>query len=203
MRTSPASIPGAAVYKSTLESHFRRPLREAFGGARLDELLAGGESVGCFYQSQLQHLTEVFDLTSAPLQYQEELRRIAWGLPFYGLYTNCMLYDYPRRLDFSLVDVEKVESEWVVRSLTANSFLSAADKQNLNWPSAIYDVFAFRLEQIQKSLSFGWFRRMRNDSKFKNLFASGFLLGVMHDYATQSANPALVHAEITDDDIPF
>lgn len=73
----------------------------------------------------------------------------------------------------------------MIETLTANSFLAAADKLNDRWPSATFCIFYEPIEEIQKRLGLGWWRRLKNENKSKNIFASGYLLGAMHDCTTQ------------------
>jgi hypothetical protein len=63
--------------------------------------------------------------------------------------------------------------------------MNASDKMNAGWPSAIFAIIYAPVEDVQKQLGLGWWQRIKNKNRFKNLFASGLLLGSMHDSKTQ------------------
>jgi hypothetical protein len=177
-------IPAPAAFKAAIERNSRGSLESVFG-EKVDVLLAGGDRVAQFYSPAFEWLLSSFNLSSVPVQHRPEIEQLTRELAFYGLYTRCLLSDYPYRLDFSRVDGDRLMSEWRVETLTANSFLSAANKENNKWPSAIFALFYKPIEEIQKRLGLGWWRRLKNKNKFKNIYASGYLLGAMHDCTTQ------------------
>jgi hypothetical protein len=154
-------------------------------GPKVDSLLVGAQQVAIFYRSFFEWLLSNFNLTTVSPTLRPLLNQLSRELAYGGLYCNCVLYDYPHRLDFSKIDREELHSQWAQQSLTANSFMNTSDSMNNGWPSAIFSVMYERVEDIQKQLGLGWWKRSKNKNKFKNLFASGLLLGFMHDAKTE------------------
>jgi hypothetical protein len=179
------SAPLALSFRNNIEQRSVGSLEIAFG-PNVDRLLAGAVRVAQVYGRSFDWLLSSFDLSSIPDAYVDRVRLSARELPYFGLYTNCLMYDYPNRLNFALIDPDRIHSLWCPRTLTANSFMKACDDANRRWPSAIFSILYQPLEDLQQSLGLGWWRRtISNKNKFQNLFASGLLLGVCHDSATQ------------------
>ena len=179
------NIPTAGIVRKAIEIGGRHKLEEVFG-SDVERLLAGGEQLAIFYRDFLENLLSGFDVSSAPIQYRSKLLDISRKLAYYGLYASCLLYDYPNRVTLSANNREEVKSDWLIKTLTANSYMNAADKLNMNWPSGIFTIFYSEVPAIEKSIGLGWWRRLQNKNKFRALFASGFLLGMMHDKMTQA-----------------
>jgi hypothetical protein len=120
------------------------------------------------------------------------IRSATESLVVYGLLTHCLLFqDDSRGKADSGLDLEQLYDEWLIQSLTATSTLGAYDKNSRGIPNAIFEaVFGEQVEPFQKELGIGWWRRIRNRSKFHNLFASGICLGMMYDMRSkQLASP--------------
>jgi hypothetical protein len=179
-----STIPLAISFRSGVEHNSRNRLEDVFG-AHVDSLLSGAEKVAEFHHKSFVRLLSSFNLHTIPQVYADEIRKSAQELAYFGLYTDCLLYDYPNRLNFSVVNPEQLFADWLPKTLNANSFMRASDKANVNWPSAIFECFYPPVDAIQKKLGLGRFQRHSNENKFKNLFASGMLLGAFHDCVTQ------------------
>ncbi|MBC8030182.1 MAG: hypothetical protein H7Z16_08730 [Pyrinomonadaceae bacterium] len=154
--------------------------------------LIDGEKAVVFLSPIVAKFLTSFDVSSAPLEMRSHLQRTAEALVVYGLLTHCLLFqgDSRRKAD-SHLDLEELYDAWLIQSLTATSTLGAYDKNNQGIPNVIFDaVFGEQVEPFQKELGIGWWRRIRNRSKFHNLFASGVCLGMMYDMRSkQLASP--------------
>lgn len=154
--------------------------------------LIDGEKAVVFLSPMIAKFLTSFDVSSAPVEMRSHLQRTAEALVVYGLLTHCLLFqDDCRGEANSLLDLEQLYDEWLIQSFTATSTLEAYDKNNQGIPNAIFDaVFGEQVEPFQKELGIGWWRRIRNRSKFHNLFASGVCLGIMYDMRSkQLASP--------------
>jgi len=60
--------------------------------------------------------------------------------------------------------------------------MSAYSKDNGGYPELIFGMlYSGILEPLQKRLKLGWWRRFRNEPKFRHFFASGLVLGMLVD----------------------
>jgi CheY-like chemotaxis protein len=130
---------------------------------------------------------------------RSQLQRTAERMVFFGLRTHCVCFRCPYRFRHDdIMNLEKPYDDWDVKSLNAFSQLRGYDKDNRGIPKLIFNtVFDSEVEPMQKKLGLGWWRRMKNRSKFRNLFESGILLGILYDMksnelATQEAGQPTV-----------
>jgi hypothetical protein len=80
-------------------------------------------------------------------------------------------------------------SDWIVKSLTATSSIRQYDKDSHTIPTTMSNaVFDAEVEPVERSLGLGCWRRMRNRNKFRNLFASGIVLGMLYDVQSKQAH---------------
>ena len=132
------------------------------------------------------------------------LARSAEGLVFHGLRTHCFLFssDYRLRHNHGM-NLEELYEGWLVKSLTAFSQLQGYDKDNQRIRQLIFKVvFEGEVEPTQTLIGLGWWRRLKNRNKFRNLFESGILLGMLYDIkskelATQEAEELAVSPSCT------
>src|SRR6266496_1039504 len=92
-----------AAFRAAIERNSRGRLESVFG-EQVTILLAGAERVAPFYYPAFEWLLSSFNLSSVPMQHESEVYQLSRELAFYGLYTHCLFYDYPNRLDFSRVE---------------------------------------------------------------------------------------------------
>lgn len=124
-----------------------------------------------------------FDQSSAPPEVRPHLERAAERVVFSGLRVHCLCVSNKKRNQCTdIMGLEKLYDEWNFKSLTAFIRLRGYDRHNRGIPMLIFNaVFDSEVEPIQKQLRLGWWRRMKNRNKFRNLFESGILLGILYD----------------------
>ncbi len=145
-------------------------------------LLADGDHLAHTLEPIVMEFVKGFDLSKAPLRLLPGLTRTTQRLVFYGLRTHCLLFASPYRLSDQSMDLDALYEKWLVKSLTVSSFLRGYDADSRRIPGIIFDrVFDGEVEPFQKQLTLGWWRRLKNRSKFRQLFDSGILLAMMHD----------------------
>ena len=154
-------------------------------GAQAERLLQHGEVVGEHLSPMIEQFMATSKLEKIPDSMKATIEDRTRTLVYYGLFTHCLLFDAPSRLNTERIDQKALYAEWVMKSLTANSALDPYDKDNAHHPTTIFRAFYRReLEPLQKELKLEWRQRLRNENEFKNYFASGVVLGMMCDMKT-------------------
>lgn len=149
---------------------FRRLLR---GRVKVDAQpqLADGDLLARLLEPMVLKFVRGFNLSKIPLELWPRTIRTARRLVFWGLRTHCVLFASPynyRRTDNSM-DLDALYEDWLVKSLTASTYLRGYDTHSANFPSVVFDaVFDQEVEPIQKQLGLGWWRRLKNRAKFRN-----------------------------------
>lgn len=145
-------------------------------------LLADGDHLAQLLGPTVSEFVKGFDLTKAPPRLWPDLIRTAQRLVFYGLRTHCLLFGSPYRQNDQSMDLDALYEKWLVKSLTVSSFLRGYNADCHGIPGLIFDsVFDSEVETIQRQLALGWWRKMKNRGRFRQLFDSGILLAMMHD----------------------
>jgi len=111
-----STIPLATSFRNGIEQQSRGRLENVFG-PHVDRLLSGAEKVAGFHERSFVHLLSSFNLTTVPEAYAHEFYKSARQLAYFGLYTNCLLCDYPKRLNFSALDPERFFIDWLPKTL--------------------------------------------------------------------------------------
>jgi hypothetical protein len=197
---------------------FRRFITpKALGDKDFQLGLNDGDRMAELLEPMIAGSVAVFDVSSAPPDLRPALEQTAERLIFFGLRTHCICFCSPYRFRYDdIVSLERLYGDWNIKSLTAFSQLRGYNEGNRGIPRLIFDtVFDSEVEPIQKRLTMGWWRRMKNRAKFVNLFWEGVLLGVMYDMkakeladkeTAQSAgaqHSTQTMPELKDEDIPF
>ena len=121
-------------------------------------------------------------LANVPAPFQPSVRMEVRRLTYAGFITHCLLFSSPYRSRAPELDRTQLSSEWVVRSVTCLSTMTSYSKDNAGYPERIFRVlYAQTLEPLQRQLRLGWWRRFRNEPKFRHFFASGLVLGLLAD----------------------
>jgi len=144
--------------------------------------LADGDRLAQLLEPIVIEFMRGFDLSTAPSELRTCLMRTARRLLFYGLRLHCLLFESPYRQMNQPVDLGALFEKWLVKSLTAHTHLRGYDANCRRIPGFVFDkVFDSEVEPIHKQLGLGWWRRVKNRSKFRNLFDAGILLVMMYD----------------------
>jgi len=121
-------------------------------------------------------------LEKVPASLQPHVREEASRLTYWGLITHFLLFNSPYRSRARELDLSQLSSEWVVRTVTCLSTMSSYNKDNGGYPELIFRIrYSRTLEPLQKRLNLRWWRRFRNEPKFRHFFASGLVLGMLVD----------------------
>lgn len=165
-------------------------------GPRAYQLFQEGQTLARRLSPLLERFLSSLNLDFYPEDLRQQIYEDCRLLLLFGFYLNCVLYDYPKRMTSECVDENEMCSTWIVKSLTANSFLREADKFNEGYPSRVFDSLydAMNCEITQRRLGIGWWQRITNKNRFKNFFASGLLLGMLYDKATLASSHGSIPA---------
>jgi CheY-like chemotaxis protein len=144
--------------------------------------LADGDRLAQLLEPIVLEFIRGFDLSTAPSELQACLMRTAQRLVYYGLRLHCLLYESPYRRMNQPVDLGVLFEKWLAKSLTAHTRLRGYDANCRGIPGFVFDkIFDSEVEPIHKQLGLGWWKRMKNRSKFRNLFDAGILLVMIYD----------------------
>lgn len=159
-------------------------------GAEASRLVRNAEVLAQLVSPLIDEFMLSLSVDRIPHPMKGDVRECCQRLVYYGLLTHCILFDSPYRIKHNLIDTGALFEQWVVKSLTANPTLRSYDRDNYGYPSAVFDKFyAEKLDPLQRSIGLGWWRRrIKNYGRFKNFFASGVLLGMLHDMAAKKAS---------------
>ena len=144
--------------------------------------LGQAEEMVVYLLGIIRRFVDVLSFDKIPDNMRREVKEKAEALVYYGFFTHCSLSTHPGRNKYEDIDAEALFHEWHLKSLTAGSILSHYHRERDNIPLRVFSkLYKKELEPLQKELRLGIWRRSRNRAKFKNLFESGVLLGMMCD----------------------
>ena len=149
-------------------------------------LLGQGEAIGEFLSDIIKEFVDVLSFENIPPSIRAHVRERSEALVYFGLFMHCLLFTFPTRNMHEKVNKQELFASWNVESLATHATLKWYDRNFKGLPSAIFAyIYEKDLEPAQKRLGHGWWRRCKNEIRFRNLFVSGMQLGMMFDNRTK------------------
>jgi len=105
---------------------------------------------------------------------------------FLGLMCHLGLTKFPTRSDVQIVDMDALFDKWILSTLISDTKMRTYDKEYGRVPSHLFEsLYRSNIEPVLKEqFGFGFWKRGKSRTFFRNLFFAGACLGMHCDLMT-------------------